>query len=165
MVKTGMRYWFFIILWLGASFTCKSQSDSFTISDNKIFVGQICEIPCFAARSLDKIEYYLVDTQCYKELVTFFDRFSDCQFEVQAHVDCRGSKEFNRDFSQYYAEAYSAFLVTLGVSSVQLKPKGYGESQLVTDCPCEKPNDPGYNCSEEQHKKNRRMVLKVLSTL
>lgn len=157
-----MRIGFFLCVSLGISFVGKSQSDSFSLSATKLFRGQVCEVPCFAAPSLDRIEYNWVDTPCFNEVSSFFQRFPDYQFEVQAHTDCRASREYNRDYSQHLAEAFSAVLLSFGVESSTLKPKGYGESQLITNCPCEKPTDKGYKCTEEEHKLNRRLVFKVL---
>lgn len=50
------------------------------------------------------------------------------------------------------------------IASTRLKYKGYGETDLRVDCPCEGPDSKkqAEKCTEEQHQQNRRTTLKVL---
>ena len=54
------------------------------------------------------------------------------------------------------------YLVEKGkINPFRLEARGYGESQLVTDCPCEGPVKS--SCSEDEHQQNRRTTIKVVN--
>lgn len=75
--------------------------------------------------------------------------------ELAAHTDCQGSSPYNQALSQKRAQAVVDYLVSKGVSASRLVAKGYGETQLLTDCVCSR-------CSEAEHQLNRRTAFKIL---
>ena len=82
--------------------------------------------------------------------------------ELGSHTDCRASFEYNRDLSQRRADSAISYLIEKGgINPFRLDARGYGESQLVTDCPCEGPVTS--SCTEEEHQKNRRTTVKVVN--
>ena len=74
--------------------------------------------------------------------------------ELGSHSDCRGSVEYNRVLSDKRAKSSMAFIVSKGIARSRITGKGYGESKLVNDCPCE--GSVESTCTEEQHQLNRR---------
>jgi len=72
--------------------------------------------------------------------------------ELSGYTDSRGSDEYNRVLSQKRATAVRTYLIRAGVSPVQLRAVGYGES------------DPLYsNDTAEGRERNRRVEFNVIS--
>ena len=76
--------------------------------------------------------------------------------EVGSHTDSRGSDQFNLLLSQRRAVSVTNYLVTKGVEKARVKAKGYGETKLLNKC------SNGVECSEEEHKVNRRTEFKIV---
>lgn len=79
--------------------------------------------------------------------------------EISSHTDSRGSNSFNMQLSQRRADAIVAWLVSKGIPSDRLVPKGYGESKPVNHCV------DGVACTEEEYQLNRRTEFRVLKQL
>jgi outer membrane protein OmpA-like peptidoglycan-associated protein/Flp pilus assembly protein TadD len=75
--------------------------------------------------------------------------------EVQSHTDSQASDGFNMELSKKRAEACENYLISKGVEASRIKAKGYGETQLLNRCK----ND--VECSDEEHKQNRRTVFVI----
>ena len=76
------------------------------------------------------------------------------EIDIRSHTDCRQTAKYNLELSERRAQATKEWLVKNGIDKSRITAKGYGESKLVNNCPCEPTNES--NCSEEQHQKNRR---------
>ncbi len=76
--------------------------------------------------------------------------------ELMSHTDSRGNDDYNMSLSQQRANSVVNYLVSRGISRSRLSAKGYGETRLVNRC------SNGVECSENQHKKNRRTEFRVL---
>ena len=72
--------------------------------------------------------------------------------EIGGHTDNVGSVETNMALSQKRADAVKRYLVSKGVSSSQVKTKGYGDTQPVA-----------YNDTDEGRQKNRRTQVIIIS--
>jgi len=81
------------------------------------------------------------------------------EIELGSHTDCRASFDYNDRLSENRAKSTTAYIVSQGISSNRITWKGYGETQLITDCPCEGKTSSG--CSEAQHQLNRRTEFKI----
>lgn len=79
--------------------------------------------------------------------------------ELGSHTDARGSDAYNQTLSQKRAESAVAYIISEGVESARITAKGYGESQLANRC------RNRVVCSEEEHQKNRRTVLRITGIL
>jgi len=99
-----------------------------------------------AAIQLDKIVKLLQDNP---EII----------IELGSHTDCRGSAEYNMALSDRRAKSSAAYIISKGIDSRRISGKGYGESELLTPCPCE--GNVYSSCTEEQHQLNRRTEFKV----
>jgi outer membrane protein OmpA-like peptidoglycan-associated protein/tetratricopeptide (TPR) repeat protein len=75
--------------------------------------------------------------------------------EVQSHTDATAGDEYNMDLSQKRANVVVDYLVAKGIDKKRLTAKGFGETQLTNRCA------NGVECSNEEHKQNRRTVFKL----
>lgn len=89
--------------------------------------------------------------------------------ELDAHTDCRGSADHNRDLAQRRAQACVDYLVAKGIAPERLVAKGWGE-----DRPLKMPNgtvltekyinSQPVKMRESLHSLNRRTVFRILRT-
>jgi outer membrane protein OmpA-like peptidoglycan-associated protein/tetratricopeptide (TPR) repeat protein len=75
--------------------------------------------------------------------------------EVQAHTDATAGDEYNMDLSQKRANTVVDYLINKGIEKKRLTAKGFGETQLTNKCA------NGVDCSDEEHRQNRRTVFKL----
>ncbi|MBI1836773.1 MAG: OmpA family protein [Flavobacteriia bacterium] len=101
-----------------------------------------------AAKELDKI-------------VAILNENPHLIIELGSHTDCRSSMAFNMRLSQNRAASSAAYIKARIKNPNRIYGKGYGETKLKTDCPCE--GDVLPNCSEDQHQMNRRTEFVVVS--
>ena len=81
--------------------------------------------------------------------------------DIRSHTDCRQTAKYNLELSDRRAKATMAWLIKNGIKKSRLSAKGYGESQLINNCPCEPTNQS--NCSEEEHQANRRSEFVIVN--
>ncbi|HNW70232.1 MAG TPA: OmpA family protein [Bacteroidales bacterium] len=93
------------------------------------------------------------------KIVAILKKYPSIEIELGSHTDCRASFEYNNRLSENRAKSTAAYIVSQGISSNRITWKGYGETQLITDCPCEGKIQSG--CSEAQHQLNRRTEFKI----
>lgn len=111
---------------------------------------------------LENIFYDLNKSTLRPESMAALDKLAnfilenDLRIELSAHTDSRGSNTYNQKLSQARAQSCVDYLIKKGVKTVNIKAKGYGESQLVNGC------KDGVDCNEEQHQENRRTEVKIL---
>ncbi len=75
--------------------------------------------------------------------------------EVQSHTDATAGDEYNMDLSQKRANTVVDYIVAQGIDKKRLTAKGFGETQVSNRCM------NGVECSDEEHKQNRRTVFKL----
>ncbi len=96
------------------------------------------------------------------DLIKTLKKYPRMAVELGSHTDCRASYEYNRELSQRRADAAIRYIIEQGkINPFRLEARGYGESQLVTNCPCEGPVKS--SCTEEEHQQNRRTTVKVVN--
>ena len=83
------------------------------------------------------------------------------KIDIRSHTDCRQTYEYNMRLSDRRAKSTRQWLINKGISASRLTAKGYGETQLVNNCPCEPTNKS--DCSEAEHQLNRRSEFIVVS--
>lgn len=77
--------------------------------------------------------------------------------ELGSHTDARGKAAYNLSLSQKRAQSAVEYLIaSAGMSSQNLKSKGYGETRLVNTC------SDNRTCTDQLHQQNRRTELKVI---
>lgn len=95
-----------------------------------------------AKQTLDKLAGYLVNAP-------------QVTVKLNAHTEAKGNRYNNLSISQKMADAAKDYLVSKGVNSNQLIPRGYGERYLLNRC------HRGVFCDAAQHKANRRIEVVV----
>jgi peptidoglycan-associated lipoprotein len=90
-----------------------------------------------------------------EKLVKFLKINPRVRIRLSSHTDSRGSRAYNQDLSRRRAENVVRYLKHEGIDGSRIRAKGYGEERLVNEC------SDGVECSEEEHRKNRRTEMKV----
>jgi outer membrane protein OmpA-like peptidoglycan-associated protein len=82
------------------------------------------------------------------------------QIELGSHTDCRGSIASNEKLSDNRAKASADYIKQRISNPERINGKGFGESRLKVDCPCE--GAVKSTCSEDEHQQNRRTEFVIL---
>lgn len=96
-----------------------------------------------------------------QDLETFYRmlvKYPGLSGEIMAHTDARGDDEANLMLSQRRADAVQHYLTERGIDATRLSTKGYGKTRPVNHCA------DGVECTEEQHRRNRRVEFKIIDT-
>ena len=100
-----------------------------------------------AAATLDKI-------------VEVLKQYPTMELELGSHTDCRETTTYNKTLSSNRYKSTKQYIASRTKNgNKRMTGKGYGETQLVNDCPCEE--DKTSKCTEEEHQMNRRTVFKI----
>lgn len=75
--------------------------------------------------------------------------------EIESHTDAIASDDFNLFLSQKRAATVAEFITKNGIDPKRLISKGMGETLIVNHC------INGTDCSDGEHKQNRRTVFKL----
>ncbi|HXB42036.1 MAG TPA: tetratricopeptide repeat protein [Bacteroidia bacterium] len=90
-----------------------------------------------------------------KKAVDALNKNPKLVLEVQSHTDATAGDEYNMELSQKRANMVVEYLVAQGIDKKRLTARGFGETQLSNRC------GNGVDCSDEEHKQNRRTVFKL----
>ncbi len=110
---------------------------------------------------LDKSDLRPASKNILDTLVLLLNKYPKIKIEIGSHTDCRSDSTYNKQLSLRRAQSVVDYLIEKQIKPVRLEAMGYGESRLVNDCGCE-----GLlvsTCSEEEHQKNRRTTVRILS--
>ena len=80
----------------------------------------------------------------------------DWKLMVRSYADSRGSDSYNTDLTALRCYAVIDYLIKQGLTPRNLYYENMGEKDLVNNC------GDGMPCSEEEHRKNRRTMLKII---
>lgn len=75
--------------------------------------------------------------------------------ECAAFTDARASTNYSMSLTEKRAKAAVDYIIASGISASRITGVGYGESKLLNNC------SDGVECSEAQHKQNRRMEFLI----
>lgn len=104
---------------------------------------------------LDKWDILPESKNELNRVVQFLKDNPDKQIVLGSHTDSRGSDKYNLWLSQKRAESATAYIVSQGIESARITPKGFGETQLTNGC------SNGVPCTEPQHRANRRTEIYI----
>lgn len=94
------------------------------------------------------------------KIVKIMNENPTLKIEFGSHTDCRASMRYNIWLSDRRAKNTAKYIKSRITNPDRIFGKGYGETQLTSDCPCE--GEQKSTCSEEQHQLNRRSVFKII---
>jgi outer membrane protein OmpA-like peptidoglycan-associated protein len=95
-----------------------------------------------------------------EKIIKVMNQYPTMVIELGSHTDCRGSIASNTTLSDKRANASADYIKARISNPERINGKGYGESKLKVDCPCE--GTVKSTCSEEEHQKNRRTEFIIL---
>lgn len=87
-------------------------------------------------------------------LIETLKKYDDIRIRVEGHTDRRGSESYNQTLSENRAKSTVQYMVDNGIDESRLEYVGFGKSKLLVDC--------GSNCTEEDHRKNRRSEFVII---
>lgn len=112
---------------------------------------------------LSNIYYDFDDDQILPEaekdldyLFELMEDYDNMVIELAAHTDSRGNPSYNMNLSQRRANSAKEYLVNKGIERDRIKAVGYGESKILNHC------KPNVECTEEEHRLNRRTEFTIL---
>lgn len=82
----------------------------------------------------------------------------DLNIQIISHTDSRSSDSFNMELSRKRAQTGVDYIAGKGIDKKRLTAVGMGETKLLNRCA------NGVNCSDEEHKANRRTEFKISET-
>lgn len=106
---------------------------------------------------------YLIRKDASAELdkiVKLMNEYPTIQIELGSHTDCRSSMAFNMTLSDNRAKASAEYIKNRISNPQRIYGKGYGESNLKINCPCE--GNIKSDCSEQEHQINRRTEFIII---
>ena len=112
---------------------------------------------------LNNIYYDLDDDQILPDaegdldfIYDLMTKYPDMVIELASHTDSRASDAYNEDLSQRRANSAKQYLLVRGIAEQRIKAVGYGEERLINHCA------DGVQCSEAQHRLNRRTEFTII---
>lgn len=82
------------------------------------------------------------------KVVETLKKYDDLVIRIESYTDSRGTESYNLKLSEARAQSTLQYLVDKGIDRSRLSAVGMGEKNPINDC--------GDNCTEEQHRENRR---------
>jgi outer membrane protein OmpA-like peptidoglycan-associated protein len=97
------------------------------------------------------------------KVVRFMNKHAKIEVELGSHTDCRGPEAYNQDLSNRRALNAANYIKSRISNPERITYKGYGESQLKVNCPCE--DGMRSSCSDLENQLNRRteFIIKSLN--
>jgi outer membrane protein OmpA-like peptidoglycan-associated protein len=95
-----------------------------------------------------------------EKIIKVMNQYPTMVIELGSHTDCRGSIASNTTLSDKRAKASAEYIKARITNPERIYGKGYGESKLKVDCPCE--GTVKSTCSEDEHQKNRRTEFIII---
>lgn len=95
------------------------------------------------------------------KVIVFMNKHEKIELELGSHTDCRGPSIYNLDLSNRRALSAANYIKARISNPERISFKGYGESTLKVNCPCE--GIIKSNCSNNDNQLNRRTEFMVKS--
>ena len=96
------------------------------------------------------------------KIVDLLNLNNNLSVNIEANTDSRGNDKYNMKLSQARAQSCVDYLVSKGIASSRLMPKGFGESNpLIKEAVINKMKKKSPEW-EAAHQKNRRTALKIV---
>lgn len=128
--------------WLQVLELKNKQQKELTIIENIYYASGDFKLDAAGVKILDKV-------------ISVLNSNSKLIIELSSHTDSKSSDQFNLTLSKKRAQFAVDYLVAKGIDKKRLKAVGYGETKLLNKC------INGVECSDEEHKINRRTEFKI----
>ncbi len=103
----------------------------------------------------NRTSVYSGETKRLNELYKLLKNQPHLKVQIQAYTDCRGNANVNKRVAMQRAASYKRYLEKKGINSSRIACKWFGTRDPEISCtPCN-------SCSEEDHKRNRRIEFKI----
>lgn len=96
------------------------------------------------------------------KIIEVMNDYPNMIVELGAHTDCRANNAYNQKLSDQRAKETANYIKKSITNPSRITSKGYGETKLLTNCPCS--GDVVSECSEAEHQKNRRTEFIIKNT-
>jgi len=90
-------------------------------------------------------------------LLGLMKKYPDMVIELASHTDAQGNDAYNDALSLRRAQSAKKWLVSRGIGSNRIEAVGYGEQYILNHC------INGIQCSDEEHRINRRTEFKIIA--
>ncbi|WP_428223593.1 OmpA family protein [Flavobacterium sp.] len=98
---------------------------------------------------LNKSSLKTESTLSLNKIVQVLNANPEMQITINAHTDSKGNDLYNLQLSEKRAKSTVSYLIQKGIAPNRLTLKGYGETQLLSNCKI--------NCTEADYQKDRRV--------
>jgi len=92
------------------------------------------------------------------KVIELMQRYPLLSISIEAHTDSQGESAGNKELTEVMAANLREYMVSRGITRDRLVAQGFGETFLLNEC------RDGVSCTEEQHRQNRRIMFRVIST-
>lgn len=96
-----------------------------------------------------------------EKIVNILNEYPKMVIDVHSYTDCRASEGYNQILSDQRAKATIKYLKSRISKPARISGKGYGETKLSSNCPCE--NNNITNCTDEEYKAQRNTEFIIIS--
>jgi outer membrane protein OmpA-like peptidoglycan-associated protein/tetratricopeptide (TPR) repeat protein len=94
------------------------------------------------------------------KIIEIMNQYPTMSVELGSHTDCRGTIAANTTLSEKRANASAEYIKKRITNPERIYGKGYGETKLKVDCPCE--GKVKSTCPDSEHQKNRRTEFIIM---
>ena len=131
------------------------------VSTPKLEVGENIAVffdpPVVLYYALAKTDLTEESKKSLERVISVLNSNPDIKLEVGSYTDCSGDFTYNLELSKLRAAKTVEYLKSRIVNPNRISGDGFGETKLVVKCNCDKDE-----CTEENHKKNRRTEFVIL---
>jgi outer membrane protein OmpA-like peptidoglycan-associated protein/N-acetylneuraminic acid mutarotase len=92
------------------------------------------------------------------QVIVSLNQYPGLTVAISSHTDSRGDDASNLQLSDKRAKAAADYIISNNISAKRVSGKGFGESMILNKC------KNGVDCTEEEHKVNRRTEFKFIKT-
>jgi outer membrane protein OmpA-like peptidoglycan-associated protein len=97
-----------------------------------------------------------------QKIVEVMNAYPTMIIELGSHTDCRATEAYNMSLSDNRAKASASWIKKKITGPDRIYGKGFGESQLVNHCACDRTDKDNKICSEAEHQLNRRTEFRIV---
>lgn len=119
-----------------------------TLEKDNLTLNNVIEIKSIHY-DFDKYDIHNQEISGLDSIVWVLNTFENLTVLLESHTDSRGAVSYNEKLSKKRMVAAHEYLISKGINSNRIVTKYWGESQPLVSC-------DSINCSENDHRKNRR---------